>query len=86
MGDIKVLSDRSDISPGTPDDGAKVKDILIKYARDSHNATLFNYASMAYNNHFMFSTLVRLPPSRIRSILTYVNSLRHHTPNPPPKQ
>ena len=50
----------SDSIAGTPDDGFIVKDLLIKHARDANKATLFNLASMAYNNHFMFSTLVRL--------------------------
>lgn len=48
---------------GTPDDGLRVKDLIIKYARDADKATIFNFASMAYNNHFMFSTLVRHPLS-----------------------
>ncbi|KAH7417265.1 Manganese/iron superoxide dismutase [Cadophora sp. MPI-SDFR-AT-0126] len=33
------------------------KDILIKYARDPNSAPIFNYASMAFNNHFFFEAL-----------------------------
>ena len=44
---------------GGPEEGRKTKDLLIQYARVADKATLFNHASMAYNNHFMFSTLVR---------------------------
>jgi Fe-Mn family superoxide dismutase len=33
------------------------RDILIKTARDPENAALFNYASMAFNNHFYFDGL-----------------------------
>lgn len=49
---------------GTADDGYSIKKLVIKYARDANKASLFNYASMAHNNHFMFTTLVRLlsPP------------------------
>ena len=46
---------------GTADDQARAKDLVIKYARDANKASLFNYASMAHNNHFMFTTLVRPP-------------------------
>ena len=45
---------------GTPDEGSMLKSLVIKHARDANKAALFNYASMAYNNHFMFATLVRL--------------------------
>lgn len=33
------------------------KEIAIKYARDPNSAPIFNYASMAHNNHFFFSGL-----------------------------
>jgi superoxide dismutase, Fe-Mn family len=33
------------------------KDIAIKYARDPNSAPIFNYASMAHNNHFFFACL-----------------------------
>ena len=33
------------------------RDVLIKTARDPENAALFNYASMAFNNHFYFDGL-----------------------------
>jgi superoxide dismutase, Fe-Mn family len=33
------------------------KDILLKYARDPNAAPIFNYASMAHNNHFFFKCL-----------------------------
>lgn len=35
-----------------------MKDLLINTARDPNLAPTFNYASMAHNNHFFFSTLV----------------------------
>ncbi len=41
-----------------------LKDLLIQYARDPENATIFNYASMAHNIHFFFEGIVRIsiPP------------------------
>lgn len=37
-----------------------LKELLIDIARNPASANTFNYASMAHNNHFYFSTLVRL--------------------------
>ncbi|KAG9244584.1 superoxide dismutase [Calycina marina] len=36
---------------------ADVKQIAINYARDPNSAPIFNYASMAHNNHFFFEAL-----------------------------
>jgi len=36
------------------------KNLLLKYARQADKASLFNYASMAHNNHFFFKGIVRL--------------------------
>ncbi|KHJ31750.1 putative fe superoxide dismutase [Erysiphe necator] len=33
------------------------KDIAIQYARDPTNASIFNYASFAHNNHFFFESI-----------------------------
>lgn len=38
-----------------------VKAILVHTARDPANAALFNYASMAFNNHFFFKYIVSAP-------------------------
>lgn len=38
-----------------------MKDILITYARDPAAASLFNHASMAWNNHQFFATLSPSP-------------------------
>lgn len=35
--------------------------LLLRFARDPMNASLFNHASMAYNNHFFFKTLSTAP-------------------------
>lgn len=34
--------------------------MIIKFARQADQAALFNYASMAHNNHFFFKFLVSL--------------------------
>jgi Fe-Mn family superoxide dismutase len=51
---------------GTPQEFRLTKDILITYARDPAAASLFNHASMAWNNHQFFSTLSPnpTPPSQ----------------------
>lgn len=43
---------------GTVDENAPALTLLLTYARDAQMASLFNYASMAYNNHFFFNCLV----------------------------
>lgn len=43
----------------TVDADAKPGELLLKYAKRRDMAALFNYASMAHNNHFFFNLLVR---------------------------
>ncbi|KAL2123215.1 hypothetical protein VTJ04DRAFT_3670 [Mycothermus thermophilus] len=38
-----------------------LKDIILATAREPHHAALFNYASMAHNNHFFFKHLTPTP-------------------------
>lgn len=50
--------------PDTVDAELNTKELLEKYCKRPEMASLFNYASMAHNNHFFFNCLVsRLPPS-----------------------
>lgn len=64
-------------------------DIVVKTSRSPEHAALFNYASMAYNNHFFFKSLVR-PPSPPHSRRNpQLHLLTHHpyplqTPDPAP--
>ena len=37
-------------------------DIAVMTARQPDQASIFNYASQAYNNHFFFQGLVNFPP------------------------
>jgi superoxide dismutase, Fe-Mn family len=47
----------ADLPPGGEYEFKTPKDVAIKYARDPNSAPIFNYASMAHNNAFFFSTL-----------------------------
>lgn len=42
----------------TVDGELSTKELLEKYAKRPEMASLFNYASMAHNNHFFFNCLV----------------------------
>ena len=46
---------------GTNFANASTKTLLVENARNPSAAALFNYASMAHNNHFFFNCLVRSP-------------------------
>ncbi|KAF3482915.1 Fe superoxide dismutase [Arthroderma uncinatum] len=45
------------LTGGTADENIGPGSLLIKYARQASMASLFNYASMAHNNHFYFNCL-----------------------------
>ncbi|CZT02985.1 hypothetical protein WAI453_012209 [Rhynchosporium graminicola] len=53
---------------GTEYESKAPKDILIKYARDPLSAPAFNYASMAFNNHFFFESLSPEPTAMPESL------------------
>ena len=60
--DVYVLGGRKGIRltfADTVDAEMKPSDLLIKYSRRPEMASVFNYASMAHNNHFFFNSLVR---------------------------
>ncbi|OJJ46895.1 hypothetical protein ASPZODRAFT_65570 [Penicilliopsis zonata CBS 506.65] len=46
------------LTQDTVDADAKPGDLLIKYSKRAEMASVFNYASMAHNNHFFFNCLV----------------------------
>ena len=70
---------------GTPDEGDTAKSLLIKHARQPEKAALFNYASMAHNNHFFFSGIAS--PSDCRDIhkLTWTVTFSRANPGQTPK-
>ena len=67
---------------GTVDENTVTKALVLKYARNPDKAALFNYASMAHNNFFFFSTLVRCAFCVSLSALAaalYLNPSQAHT-------
>ncbi|EEP77422.1 conserved hypothetical protein [Uncinocarpus reesii 1704] len=53
-----MIDKLNSITAGTPDEDVPPGNLLLKYARDASAASLFNYASMAHNNHFFFNCLL----------------------------
>ncbi|KAL6230217.1 hypothetical protein BDW75DRAFT_77264 [Aspergillus navahoensis] len=49
------------LTQDTVDADLKPGDLLVKYSRRPEMASVFNYASMAHNNHFFFSCLSPTP-------------------------
>ncbi|OJD31063.1 fe superoxide dismutase [Diplodia corticola] len=64
---------------GTPLEKHLVKDIVIKTAREPLLASTFNYASMAFNNHFFFGTIADketpMPDELAESLTTSFSSV-----------
>lgn len=54
---LEDVSDNSN-SIDTVDADAKPGELLVKYSKRPEMASVFNYASMAHNNHFFFNCLV----------------------------
>jgi len=59
---------------GSPEEGKTTKDLLVANARDSAKASLFNHASMAFNNHHFFSTLHPDPAPMSTTLSSYINN------------
>ncbi|KAI9714512.1 MAG: hypothetical protein M1820_000473 [Bogoriella megaspora] len=58
----------NDLVVGTPEESKTTQQLLIAHARDPLQAALFNYASMAHNNHHFFEAITTSPnPSQPRS-------------------
>ncbi|KAM3414468.1 hypothetical protein BST61_g9632 [Cercospora zeina] len=51
----------NELTAGEPIADKDPKELALIFARDPLNASLFNYASMAYNNHYFFCSLSTLP-------------------------
>ncbi|KAJ9663423.1 hypothetical protein H2201_005631 [Coniosporium apollinis] len=45
------------LTQGTPEHNAQTKALILSSARDPNQASLFNHASAAFNNHFFFKGL-----------------------------
>ena len=59
----EVAIHTDNVSTGTKDEPLDTGNLVGKYARHPNSATLFNYASMAHNNHFFFQSTVSCLPS-----------------------
>ncbi|KAF3764797.1 hypothetical protein M406DRAFT_27960, partial [Cryphonectria parasitica EP155] len=51
------LDELNRLTEGTKYEGIEVKDVAIMTSREPELAAIFNYASMAHNNHFFFDGL-----------------------------
>ena len=56
-----MLTKLDELLAGEPDENSDVKALLLKYARDPQTASVFNHASMAFNNHFFYQALSTSP-------------------------
>ncbi|KAI1911181.1 hypothetical protein LOZ39_002026 [Ophidiomyces ophidiicola] len=69
----------NEMTAGKPDADVATGSLLTKYARDASNASLFNYASMAHNNHLFFNYLspepVEIPTKLLEAIDESCSSL-----------
>jgi superoxide dismutase, Fe-Mn family len=56
-----IVNKLNQLVAGEPYENTDPKSLIIQYARDPENVSLFNHASMAHNNYFFFSTLSTAP-------------------------
>ncbi|KAL3477964.1 manganese and iron superoxide dismutase [Aspergillus californicus] len=67
------------LTQDTVDADAKPGELLVKYSRRPEMASVFNYASMAHNNHFFFNclspTTVQMPEQLTKSIIESCSSV-----------
>ncbi|KAK2810710.1 hypothetical protein FQN50_002753 [Emmonsiellopsis sp. PD_5] len=61
------------LTAGTPDESSTPGTLLIKYARDASMASIFNYASMAHNNHFFFNCISPVPVPMSRNLAAAIS-------------
>lgn len=56
-----IIRKLNELVAGEPIENRSPKDLIIQFARDPMNASLFNHASMAHNNHFFYEALSTKP-------------------------
>ncbi|RPA92172.1 manganese and iron superoxide dismutase, partial [Choiromyces venosus 120613-1] len=64
----------SSLTADTEFDGMDTMDIAVATARQADQASIFNYASQAYNNHFFFQGLCSVPEEITVQFQSYVTS------------
>lgn len=58
----QMLTDKlNELTAGTEYYDVSTKSLAVRFARDPQSASIFNYASMAHNNHKFFETLSSSP-------------------------
>ncbi|KAK0731500.1 Manganese/iron superoxide dismutase [Lasiosphaeris hirsuta] len=68
-----ILNGLNQVIDGTEWENKDIKHIILNSARQPESAVLFNYASMAHNNHFFFEQLAYKPvemPADLELVLT----------------
>lgn len=56
-----MLRKLDELLAGEPDEKEDIKNLVLKYARDPQNASVFNHASSAWNNHFFYQGMAPNP-------------------------
>ena len=56
-----IIQKLNELTAGEEYENQEPKSLLMRFARDPMAASLFNHASMAFNNHFFFQTLSTSP-------------------------
>lgn len=56
-----LVTKLNELLAGEPDEHSDAKHLVLKYARDPQYASIFNHASMAWNNHFFYQALSTSP-------------------------
>ena len=69
-----LVSQLNSLTAGTKDGERATKDLLLTYARNPTRASLFNYASMAWNTHHVMTTLSPTPERMSSSLERRVNT------------
>ena len=69
-----LVSHLNRLTTGSKDSGRPTKDLLLSYARTPSKASLFNYASMAWNTHHTMLTLSPDPTPLSESLERRINN------------
>lgn len=51
-----MLQKLDELLAGEPEESDDIRNLVLKFARDPMSASVFNHASMAFNNHFFFQS------------------------------
>lgn len=71
-----IVQKLNELTAGEPIENLQPKALALQFARDPMNASLFNHASMAHNNHEFFKTL-STSPQRLDNVPDLKRSLEN---------